>query len=216
MANSNSAKTAGYRSKVYGILALAFSFPTQGPKALHEEILGASEYLGALEGARFPQETTEDSQLLERLRAEYLRLFVGPGHVPCPPYESVYRTDRPVWQRGLVMGPSTADVRRRYAEAALTISKNYRDLPDHVSVEMEFMHFLCAEESKLTELGNIDESAKMRKMQRDFLEDHIMPWTGNFAERILNSTDSSFYKAAANLLRAVVKSDFEYLSRGDA
>ncbi|NLB88040.1 MAG: molecular chaperone TorD family protein, partial [Syntrophomonadaceae bacterium] len=30
---------------------------------------------------------------LEELEVEYCRLFVGPGHVDVPPYESVYNDD---------------------------------------------------------------------------------------------------------------------------
>ncbi|HYW01486.1 MAG TPA: molecular chaperone TorD family protein [Candidatus Acidoferrum sp.] len=145
----------------------------------------------------------------EDLTKEYLRLFVGPGHVKCPPYESIYRQDRPLLEKGLVMGPSTADVRRRYAEADLVLAKNFNDLPDHIAVEMEFMHFLCAEELRALEEGNPQESAKRREMQEEFLKEHLEPWVDRFAECILRSTSSSFHKSAANLLKTFVKNESE-------
>jgi len=146
----------------------------------------------------------------EDLTKEYLRLFVGPGHVKCPPYESIYRQDRPLLEKGLVMGPSTADVRRRYAEAELVLAKNFNDLPDHIAVEMEFMHFLCAEELRALEEGNCQEATRRREMQQEFLREHLEPWVDRFAECILRSTSSSFHKSAANLLKTFVKNESEH------
>jgi TorA maturation chaperone TorD len=113
------------------------------------------------------------------------------------------------------MGPSTADVRRRYAAVGLAVSKEYTDLPDHIAAEMEFMHFLCTEESKARGEGNREEVERNLNMQRNFLNDHIQPWIEDFARCVLQSTKSPFYKAAANLLRAFTKSEFDYLQERD-
>jgi TorA maturation chaperone TorD len=107
------------------------------------------------------------------------------------------------------MGSSTADVRRRYAEADLVLAKNFNDLPDHIAVEMEFMHFLCAEELRALEKGNPQESARRKEMQQEFLREHLEPWVDRFAECILRSTSSSFHKSAANLLKTFVKNESE-------
>lgn len=195
-----------FRANMYGILALAFSTPRTEPGRLYEAILEAHHSLRPNDRL-----TSKGRELpTEHLSKEHLRLFVGPGKVPCPPYESVYRQDRLVMERGLVMGPSAADVRHRYAEADLVLPKNFTDLPDHIAVEMEFMHFLCAEELKFTEQGNLQESARRRKMQQEFAKEHL-EWVERFADRVLKSTNSSFYKAAAGLLKAFVKNEFEYL-----
>jgi TorA maturation chaperone TorD len=149
------------------------------------------------------------------LAIEHFRLFVGPGHVKCPPYESAVRKDRPKLERGLVMGPSTADVRRRYAVSGLAVSKSYTDLPDHIAAEMEFMYFLCAEESKFRQQGNQEEVDRHQKMERDFLRDHLEPWVADFADCVLASTNSPFYKEGANLLKKFTKSELDYFSEGN-
>jgi len=131
--------------------------------------------------------------------------------MPCPPYEAVYRKDRPDFERGLVMGPSTADVRRAYLAAGLDISKTFTDLPDHIAAEMEFMQFLCAEEARLAQSNNED-AAKMKNMQREFHKNHIEPWVGDFADCILRSTTSPFYKATATVLKEFAKSEADYLA----
>jgi TorA maturation chaperone TorD len=198
------------RSKIYRILAAAFSPPKADTGSLYDALL---EVHASLRPTNAPLEATHVSEnpSLPALAKEHLRLFVGPGHIPCPPYEAVYRKDRPDFERGLVMGPSTADVRRAYLAAGLNISKTYTDLPDHIAAEMEFMQFLCAEEIRLAQQGNNEAAAKMKSMQREFHKNHIEPWVGDFADCILRSTTSPFYKATASVLKEFAKSDSDYL-----
>ena len=215
MSSSSEIKRTSFRSNIYAILALAFSKPKDEVEKLYSAILEANESLGLSETAA--SESLDPGHLsVSDLTKEHLRLFVGPGHVHCPPYESVVRKDRPKPDRGLVMGPSTADVRRRYAAAGLGVSKSYTDLPDHIAAEMEFMHFLCAEESKFRQQGNDEEARKRRIMEQEFLNDHIEPWAPAFADCVLMATNSSFYKATAKLLQEFTKIEVEYFREGNA
>jgi len=133
----------------------------------------------------------QDSVDHEMLEYEYNRLFVGPGHVPCPPYESVYRKDRPLMERGLVMGPSVADVKAMYLQGGLEMSKKFRDLPDHISVELEFMAYLCSRESS---------SERFVDIEREFFNRHIRVWYRDFLNCIMANTTSSFYLKLAQAL----------------
>jgi len=205
--DSNSPAT--FRSNIYRILALSFAPPRTESKNLYVAILEALAILRSTgadpsEGVRFSD-----------LSREHLRLFVGPGHIQCPPYEAVYRKDKPLLEKGLVMGPSMADVRRRYAEANVAMSQKFTDLPDHIAVEMEFMYFLCIEESKFTEQRNNEELSKIRKMQQEFLDEHLKPWVNDFANCVLQSSNSSFFKASANLLKAFIESESEHFREGE-
>lgn len=214
MSDSKFTANADFRGNVYGILAFAFSPPKQGDAKLYEAILNAQSALSSTDVSSLQQRELPPPSF-EDLNREYLKLFVGPGHIQCPPYEAVYRKERPTLQRGLVMGPSTADVRRRYGEANLNLSEKFTDLPDHIAAEMEFMHYLCTEESKLTEQGHLHESEARSKMQRGFFKEHLKPWAETFADCVLRSTDSTFYKAAARLMKAFVNGEYDYLLGGD-
>jgi TorA maturation chaperone TorD len=206
----NDIDPAVFRSRVYRTLAAAFSPPKADTGTLYDALLKAH---ATFQPTRTPLEANApEDQNLQALAREHLRLFVGPGHIPCPPYEAVYRKDRPNFERGLVMGPSTAAVRRMYLAAGLDISKSYTDLPDHIAAEMEFMQFLCAEERRFTQQGNNEEAAKMKKMQKEFHKNHIEPWIEDFADCILRSTTSSFYKTTASLLKEFMKSEANYLA----
>lgn len=201
------------RSRIYRILATAFSPPKSEMENIYSDLLHTHSTLRPTETS-LEEPSPEDSNLAT-LKKEYLRLFVGPGHVLCPPYEAVHRKDRPKFERGLVMGPSTADVQQAYLEAGLNLAETYTDLPDHIAAEMEFMHFLCAEETKLATQGNNQESTKMRRIQREFHKNHIEPWVGDFADCILHSTTSPFYRVTANVLKAFAKSDADYLTEAE-
>jgi TorA maturation chaperone TorD len=207
----NDRDPAVFRSTIYRILAAAFSPPKADMSSLYEALL---EMHASLRSTKTPLEVIHASEnpSLPALAKEHLRLFVGPGHIPCPPYEAVYRKDRPDFEKGLVMGPSTADVRRAYFAAGLDISKTYTDLPDHIAAEMEFMQFLCAEETRLAQQGNNEEAAKMKSMQQEFHKNHIEPWVEDFADCILRSTTSPFYKATASVLKEFAKSEAGYLA----
>jgi TorA maturation chaperone TorD len=193
-----------YRSFVYGLLALAFAPPKANTDTLYASI---HDVLGSFGVSARREDPPELNVTPAELDKEYLRLFVGPGHAPCPPYESVYRKDRPIMVRGLVMGPSTADVQKRYAEAGLKLSNGFADLPDHISAELEFMHFLCSQESKIRQ----DKSALelTRRSRQEFLTTHLRPWVSTFADSVLASTRSDFYRMAATLLKLFIKAESE-------
>jgi TorA maturation chaperone TorD len=198
------------RSNIYRILAAAFSSPRPETVNLFGSLL---ETYSALQTTENPSEGMDRSESpnFVALAKEHLRLFVGPGHIPCAPYEAVHRKDRPAFERGLVMGPSTAEVRRAYLAAGLEVSKTYTDLPDHIAAEMEFMHFLCAEEAGFEREGNREEAGKMKTMQVEFYKKHQEPWVQDFADCVLRSTTLPFYKAAANVLKQFAKREADYL-----
>ncbi len=210
MTFATQAERCKFRSTVYGMLALAFSAPRASPGELYSGILNAHSSLSSL-GHQAIGGTDPGDSAVVGLEREHLRLFVGPGRVQCPPYESSHRKDRPDFEKGLVMGPSAADVRRKYAEAGVEFSKEFTDLPDHVAVEMDFMHYLCNEESRLLQQGDLSEAEHQRNMQREFFNAHLQPWVESFADCVLKSTKSDFYRAAASLMNAFMKYEADYL-----
>ncbi|MGA2875292.1 MAG: molecular chaperone TorD family protein [Nitrososphaerales archaeon] len=178
------------RAEIYQILATAFYPPV-------EEI---AERLWTHAISQWKPEEVKTVVLNPvELRLEYNRLFVGPGALACPPYESVYRRDRPESERGMLMGPSVIDVKKRYSEAGLQISKSFSDLPDHVAVELEFMCYLCAKEADAVASGA--DEAIWRKREAEFWKFHLNMWIGEFSDRLLKNSKSPFYRALALFLK---------------
>lgn len=119
------------------------------------------------------------------LSEEYERLLVGPGRVPCAPYESLWRSDAPRRERGVLMGTAAADVARIYRELGLQVRSDARELPDHVAIEWEALAF--ALESRAHELAEA------------LVEEHLAQWIPPFAAAVAAETDQPFYSTLARL-----------------
>ena len=107
------------------------------------------------------------------------------------------------------MGESTLDVTRHYEEAGFHLSPSFRDLPDHVAAELEFMALLCEEEGEAWHKDDLFQAAKLISREETFLKDHLVRWIPNFTSKILSSTDFPFYRALASLLRDYVLLDLD-------
>lgn len=206
------------RSSLYDLLALGFSLPSeellQTLGARIPQILGEGEALcpwpglkGELERLRTfaGKNPGEQEKLLATLRLEYTRLFVGPYTLIVPPYESIYREPTRT-----VMGTSTLDVMRRYEEAGFLLSPSFKELPDHVAVELEFLALLSGEEAEAWERGDLAKAFRLLRLEEAFLRDHLGEWIRGFSDRLVSSTESPFYQAMAELARAYVPLDQDY------
>lgn len=132
---------------------------------------------------------TED--WLDRLEAEYVRLFVSEhGGVPAPPYHSYYHgSDR------LLMRRPARDMVRRLAEAGLDMG-GISEPPDHVAVEVEYLFYLV----ESVYAGDHSELAS----ELDSFAAEMAEWLPQFTQRLETHDASSFYLNAARLLTAAV------------
>lgn len=139
----------------------------------------------------------------EALGPEYHRLFVGPGALPAPPYESVYRDG---WT---VMGESTLQVRRQYAGAGYALDPSITELPDQVAVELLFMAVVAEEEAQAWEGRDAAAALSWLERERAFLEEHLTRWVPAFTDRLVAATEAPFYRRLAAALREFVTLDAE-------
>lgn len=144
---------------------------------------------------------------VELLKIDYSKLFVGPYKMHAPPYGSVYLEDG-----RRVMGCSTMDVRNRYRAEGLEIA--VKDAPDHISVELEFMHFLILEEIEAVKNSVSEKVAYYLEKQRSFLETHLTRWLFIFTDAIEANAKTKFYKSLGRLTKAFIKKDLKSLSGG--
>ncbi len=127
------------------------------------------------------------TQDFEFLQIEYAKLFVGPFDLLAPPYGSIYLDG----QRRL-MGESTIKVLEAYRDAGLTLSNEFKQPPDHIITELEFMYYLIA---KYLET----EDNQWLTMKDEFHDRYLKPWVRDFADRIANNSHSPFYKGLSKL-----------------
>jgi TorA maturation chaperone TorD len=135
----------------------------------------------------------------EELSVEYSKLFVGPFELLAPPYGSVYLDEG-----RRVMGDSTMKVIETYQEEGLSKNDDFKDLPDHIAVEMEFVSYLIYKEREAAQRADIDTARQYVKKQEYFLDTYLRPWVPLFCEKIKERTENSFYSALADCVSTFI------------
>ncbi len=114
---------------------------------------------------------------VEPLKVDFSKLFVGPYKLLAAPYGSVY-----------------LDGERK-------MMGDFKDAPDHISAELEFMYYLIFKEIEAFANSDTETAIGFIQKQKSFLEDHLMAWVPVFAKSIIESADKPFY---SNLAKATV------------
>ena len=146
----------------------------------------------------------------EEVAVEFASLFLVPGEGMIPSYESFYCDTltidtstacsayfepevSPQGLKGFLCGPSTRSVQKAYEAFGFELGPSFHDLPDHVSVELEFM-------------GRLLGSGKEEEADR-FFREHLGRWIGLFLDKVAMQQVSSFYRSVAPSLK-------EFLAEG--
>ena len=221
-------KVAQVRSSVYSLLSQCFFQPSE--ELLASIIQGDfGEFLentvGILDGEKvgreivrlkdFSAQAKEKSaeKTLQDMKVEYNRLFVGPGHLLAPPYESVYKTRNDDNKKGVVMGDDTIAAKKFYLQAGLEIDDNFKDLPDHIAVELYFMSYLCNLEFLSADEGEdgIAQTSNIKELQNEFLKSHLGTWITEFSQAVATQTNSEFYRGMVKITEEWVMSEIKEL-----
>jgi TorA maturation chaperone TorD len=202
------AELAGARRDLYRFLSAAFLAEPNADFLAH---LRDDSFTGAL-GEWFSPAVAEDfGRVAEALdagtfadssRLEFTNLFLVPGGQHIAPYESVFRDRREIDGRevsGLLMGQSAIDVQQWYRLAALEISPDFKELPDHLGLEFHYLAYLCAMEQEFDAAGDAAKHTRAREMQRDFLKAHVLSWLGDLTEKVRAKATLPLYPAIAGL-----------------
>lgn len=117
------------------------------------------------------------------LAVEYTRLFdVGASGPPCPLYGGLYSGARMKTMEEAV---------RFYNHFGLSMAESPRELPDHITTQLEFLHFLAFREAEALE-GD-DDPAPFQRAQRDFVSRHPGRWVPRLRERLEKNDPMPFF-----------------------
>jgi len=136
----------------------------------------------------------------ESLLLDYTRLFLGPAHVVAKPYGSV-------WLEGenTLMGDSTMAVQELYHEGGFEIDEGFRELPDHIAAELEFLYLLIYRENEGHRNGEPEALKAATTLKKRFLDGQLGLWLGPFTAAVKGSAQSGFYRQLAELTDRFVK-----------
>lgn len=134
---------------------------------------------------------------------DHAALFVGPFELIAAPYGSVY-----IEKKRTVMGDSTINVAQSYQDAGLSL--DIKEPPDHIAIELEFLHYLCEKEAVAINDNQIEDARLFRERQIGFYFTSLKPWAETFCEAIRRGTENEFYINLADCLDHFLSS-FEQL-----
>lgn len=194
------------RKKYYQLIHLLFLEPSGSEILVEIRNHGNLQELEEIhEGGKILRNVFE--QLTEeQIKPEYEefhRLFVGPGPLVAPPWESFYRS-----REHLLFEEWTYQVREQYHQFGLQFKNENNEPDDHLLLELEFMLSLI--DLSLQE-DQIERVIELILSQIHFLEEHLTIWVPDFCKRIIEHTGSQLYLGAAMLLEDLLSFDLTTL-----
>jgi TorA maturation chaperone TorD len=202
----NMTEEAFQRGSIYGFLARVFR------KEVSPDMLArikAPEFREVLSDMKVKLGdeffSGSDDELIEDLAVEYTRLFLGPGrHIS--PHESIhYERDDGDW--GNHWGASTVEVKKFVESLGLEYKETDRSIPDHISVELELMQKVIEKEKEAWSDTSGKDALHYLKIEKMFMEDHIMKWVPSFCDKVIADAELSFYREMAELTKSFIKTD---------
>jgi DMSO reductase family type II enzyme chaperone len=202
---------ASARSALYRLLAHSFNFPTLDFYKLVE----GGEFYGTVRGIlnvlphlkvahSYENKLRRVTADFDQFCAEYVRLFdvgSGRGKPPCPLYGGEY----PLRPRLDVM----EELVRFYGFFDLALSQQDRELPDHLSVELEFLHYLSFRESDAFERGA--DPSPYQRAQADFIERQVGQWLPVMRGKLEAQAPLPFFSGLVGLTTDVLRADLNCL-----
>jgi TorA maturation chaperone TorD len=209
---NSSAPLADFRSTIYGFLAAIYRQEVSSDllqQIKDPQFLGVLTQLGIeLNNGFFKK---PDQELLDALAVEYARLFLGPGkHVS--PHESVHHK-RDDGQWGQLWGESTAEVKKIIESAGLEYKTEYTGLPDHISVELEFMQQVVLREEQAWQNDDKETALLCQENEKKFVDEHLFCWIPDFCEKVVTEADLPFYREMARLTKTFIEFEKQELNK---
>jgi DMSO reductase family type II enzyme chaperone len=126
----------------------------------------------------------------DELAVEFTRLFdVGASGPPCPLYGGLY---------GGARMKTMEEAVRFYNHFGLTLSDGPRELPDHLSTQLEFLHYLAYREAEALQAGT--DTGPYQRAQRDFITRQPGAWVPKLCERVVREDAPVYYRVLLSSL----------------
>jgi len=193
------------RSCVYAILSRSLSFPEERSHSdirrgfWMESLAATSERLPYPLRLPAPQSFRAPADF-DAFQSEYIRLFQVGGRAgpPCPLHAGHYTNDRLRSLETLV---------RFYNFFGVQTEQGL--MPDHVTVQLEFMHYLAESEAEAT--SGRDRRSLVRA-QADFLGGHLANWWPQLEAKLKRQQPLPFYRGLADVTSRFLQADLNYLT----
>ena len=137
----------------------------------------------------------------EEIKADFTRLFLGPGRIPAPPYESVFRSEE-----HLMFEKEMLDVRKVYRGYSMGIQNKNSVPDDHAGFELQFAALLCLKIAESLKKNNLDDAAVIQNDLLRFMDAHLLKWLPDFFSRVKDSSSTGYFRGMADFAHGVIRS----------
>ena len=145
----------------------------------------------------------------QKLIAEHLNVdFTDLSLLHLVPYETFYTRED-----GMIESGGDNEALQFYDKFEFVVEKDKARVlsPDHIAVELEFVHKLIESEKKALENDDIENADKFSALQLKFIERHLVPWAPIYLINVKNEAQTPLYHDSAMMALDFLLSDFEYL-----
>ncbi len=206
------------RSDAYHIFSACFLYPTEknlsvlkGPEfSDHIKNLGlcyqAIDTVAELQKNLHEMNTLYRNTSLEALQKVYQRIIGHTISKECPLYETQYGAAH-VYQQTHEL----ADIQGFYRAFGLEISDVEKERSDHISVELEFMHFLLYKQAYALENHGEEKVQICVDAQKKFLKEHLGKWVPLFAILFGKKAGEGFYHAVAASMKEFMRLEMKLM-----
>ena len=140
------------------------------------------------------------AQDLQTLLVDYTRLFLGPVQALASPYGSSWLSAPAQTEEN----PAFA-VLDLYSAGGFEIDEEFRELPDHVAVELEFLYLLNFNKNQASKAGKMDDLTLTELLEQRFLSEQLGVWIGPFAAAVKAGAETAFYRELAEFTERFVR-----------
>lgn len=198
------------RSAIYKLLSGAFLYPDEDLYVTAREVPGETPLSSGGDGLQRVQDGLSalremlESKTLKEMQLEHQRVFGHTISKEYPPYETQYGSSHLFQQV-----QELADASGFYMAFGLEVSDEAKERPDHIGIQLEFMHFLTFKEAYAAEHHGQEEIDICRDAQRKFVGEHLGRWAPLFCKLLMDRIGDGFYRRLAS-----VTSDFMDFEKG--
>jgi putative dimethyl sulfoxide reductase chaperone len=133
---------------------------------------------------------------------DYTRMFIGPGKLAAPPWESAYSNEE-----RLLFQEQTLAVRQVFRSYGLVLATAPANPEDHIGLELDFMYHTCSLAMEQLKAGNVVALEQICRDQLAFLNEHLLAWAPDFAADVVASSQTGYYGGMARLLSGFLRVD---------
>lgn len=204
----NASPLVEVRKNIYDVLKWTFlKEPTRDDVKFMNETCNSDEFPFSLESpmilegvnqvkAYCSQNDVASEKAYSDLHWDYTRLFIGPYELPAPPWESTYLN-----KEHLLFQEETLKVRRSYLKYSFLPIEFGHEADDHLGLELDFMFRLNELALEAARQENYDEFMQLLTDQKSFLEEHLLKWAPQLAEKVVEHANTDYYRGMAKILK---------------